>query len=278
MTTSNSELSRVLNLAKRALNLYKSINLTEATMELEELEAALQNEGQNCSSNFTLTLPGNITLLPAAANANLTLPEPLLQMQHQLDTFNLRATKTRIIVLKKMAQWAFDACSNSTTLTTTKGTIASKRRIDAAAFYSAVLLVHLNLAKYVGVAACHPGFWIPTRDQIQELFVLADADQSGFLDPDEEELDESNNNTITFACYESHSFCQKHLTLPGAPTKCPHCAILPEKARGKFIQKKQLTKKVKPIGVFMKDYFVPMMESVIYLNSQQPLTGRLFWH
>jgi hypothetical protein len=87
----------------------------------------------------------------------------------------------------------------------------------------------------------------------------------------EEELDESNNNTITFVCYESHSFCQKHLTLPGAPTKCPHCAILPEKECGKFIQKKQLTKKVKPIGVFMKDYFVPMMERAHYHHQKVTL-------
>jgi hypothetical protein len=76
------------------------------------------------------------------------------------------------------------------------------------------------------------------------------------------------DNTITFACYESHSFCQKHLTLPGAPTKCHHCALLPEKERGKFIRKKQLTKKVKPVGVFMKDYFVPMMERARYHHQK----------
>jgi hypothetical protein len=124
---------------------------------------------------------------------------------------------------------------------------------------------HWQAPKQVISSMTCPPVTVGENDKIHKLSCcLGRCNDCPKLVIPQEELDESNNNTITFACYESHSFCRKHLTLPGAPTKCHHCALLPEKERGKFIRKKQLTKKVKPIGVFMKDYFVPMMERARY--------------
>mmetsp|Transcript_112711 Transcript_112711/g.325673 ORF Transcript_112711/g.325673 Transcript_112711/m.325673 type:complete len:251 (+) Transcript_112711:143-895(+) len=47
--------------------------------------------------------------------------------------------------------------------------------------YSGLLLVHLNLAKYCGAAACMP----PSRLAVEELFFACDVDGSGGIDRDE---------------------------------------------------------------------------------------------
>ena len=109
---------------------------------------------------------------------------------------------------------------------------------------------HWQTPKQVFSSMTCPPVTVGANDKIHKLSCcLGHCNDCPKLVIPEEELDESNNNTITFACYESHSFCQKHLTLPGAPTKCPHCAVLPEKERGKFIRKKQLTKKVNNVSI-----------------------------
>ena len=87
-----------------------------------------------------------------------------------MDVFNRRARRTRIVLIKKIAAWAFEMSDTE-----------QKGRIDRASFYSGTLLVHLHLAKYVGVAACQP----PTKEQIDELFHLADADSSHCLNEEE---------------------------------------------------------------------------------------------
>ena len=50
--------------------------------------------------------------------------------------------------------------------------------IDEAELYAGLLLVHLNLAKYAGPAACYP----PTRKVCDRLFHKADRDRSGGID------------------------------------------------------------------------------------------------
>lgn len=104
--------------------------------------------------------------------------------QHKLDAFNSRAKRTRHVLLKKIALWAFE--------TTTQDEVSNldNCRVAHEDFYSGMLLVHLHLAKFVGVAACAP----PTRQQAEELFALADADDSGYLDKEE------FTNAVVVAC------------------------------------------------------------------------------
>jgi len=54
-------------------------------------------------------------------------------------------------------------------------------KITKTELYAGLLLVHLNLAKYAGPAACYP----PTRKVCDQLFEAADADRSGTIDKDE---------------------------------------------------------------------------------------------
>eukprot|EP00934_Nitzschia_sp_Nitz4_P003386 Nitzschia sp. Nitz4//scaffold100_size80364//40970//41762//NITZ4_005346-RA/size80364-processed-gene-0.55-mRNA-1//-1//CDS//3329532100//3376//frame0 len=53
--------------------------------------------------------------------------------------------------------------------------------VSKSELYAGLLLVHLNLAKYAGPAACYP----PTRKVCDELFDAADKDKSGGIDREE---------------------------------------------------------------------------------------------
>ena len=154
--------------------------------EEQEDSASTSNNRFNASSNATKANNNTRPTLPL----NMT-PEALMEnvVQPKLDAFQARAKKTRIVLLRKLAAWAFDVtCESDQPQKDGNGT--KDCRIDVAQFYTGVLLVHLNLAKYVGVAACHP----PTRDQITELFYLADADRSGSLNRQE------FTNAVVVAC------------------------------------------------------------------------------
>ena len=50
--------------------------------------------------------------------------------------------------------------------------------INATELYAGVLLVHLNLAKYAGPAACFPA----SRSVVEKLFDASDDDKSGGID------------------------------------------------------------------------------------------------
>ncbi|EEC48398.1 predicted protein [Phaeodactylum tricornutum CCAP 1055/1] len=54
-------------------------------------------------------------------------------------------------------------------------------RVGRTELYAGILVVHLNLAKYAGAAACYP----PTRATVEELFVAVDDDKSGYIDEEE---------------------------------------------------------------------------------------------
>lgn len=54
-------------------------------------------------------------------------------------------------------------------------------RIGRPELYAGVLLVHVNLAKYAGAAACYP----PTRSVVDDLFTASDADGSGYIEETE---------------------------------------------------------------------------------------------
>lgn len=74
---------------------------------------------------------------------------------------------TRSRPFKALTKWAFSVCD-------TDGT----GQLGKAELYNGILLVHLNLAKYAGAAACYP----PTRKVIDDLFEASDDDNSGYID------------------------------------------------------------------------------------------------
>jgi len=74
---------------------------------------------------------------------------------------------TRSKAFQLVASKAFDAIDDS-----------GNGIIDEAELYAGLLLVHLNLAKHAGPAACYP----PTRKVCDRLFENADRDQTGGID------------------------------------------------------------------------------------------------
>jgi EF-hand domain pair len=77
---------------------------------------------------------------------------------------------TRTRLFRKLAKGAFDTCD-------TDGT----GHVNKDELYAGILLVHVELAKYVGVAACFP----PSRQVCDQLFQASDDDGSGYIDENE---------------------------------------------------------------------------------------------
>lgn len=77
---------------------------------------------------------------------------------------------TRSSAFQRLSHWAYSVCDADRT-----------GKINQDELYAGVLLVHVNLAKYAGAAACYP----PTRGVVNELFEAADADKSGTIDQEE---------------------------------------------------------------------------------------------
>lgn len=71
---------------------------------------------------------------------------------------------------QKLCKWAFDVCDSNGT-----------GSINETELYAGFLLVHLNLAKYAGPAACYP----PPRSVVNQLFEASDDDNSGGIDEEE---------------------------------------------------------------------------------------------
>jgi EF-hand domain pair len=85
-------------------------------------------------------------------------------------TFNGYSLLTRTKAFRKLTKWAFTICDTK-----------KDGAIGKAELYSGILLVHIQLAKYTGVAACYP----PTFQVVSDLFDAADDDQSGTVDENE---------------------------------------------------------------------------------------------
>ena len=77
---------------------------------------------------------------------------------------------TRSAAFERLSSWAFGICDKDKT-----------GQINNDELYAGVLLVHVNLAKYAGAAACYP----PTRAVCDDYFAAADKDQSGTIDQKE---------------------------------------------------------------------------------------------
>lgn len=77
---------------------------------------------------------------------------------------------TRTKAFKRLSRWAFGVCDRN-----------KSGEINKTELYAGLILVHLNLAKYVGPAACFP----PSRDVVDKLFDASDDDNSGGIDEQE---------------------------------------------------------------------------------------------
>lgn len=77
---------------------------------------------------------------------------------------------TRSKLFQRLTRWAFSVCD-----------VDGTGHVNKDELYAGILLVHLQLAKYTGSAACYP----PTRRVIEQLFEASDDDQSGFIDETE---------------------------------------------------------------------------------------------
>jgi len=77
---------------------------------------------------------------------------------------------TRSAAFRRLTKWAFAQCD-------TDGTGG----VNQTELYTGIILVHLQLAKYAGAAACYP----PSRAVIDSLFEASDDDKSGKIDENE---------------------------------------------------------------------------------------------
>ena len=106
---------------------------------------------------------------------------------------------TRTDAFKKLCNHVFKICDSKGSGT-----------INATELYAGVLLVHLNLAKYAGPAACYPA----PRPIVDQLFSACDDDNSGKVDGKEFEdimvSDEADKHldSVPYSHYQ-HS---KHLS------------------------------------------------------------------
>lgn len=74
---------------------------------------------------------------------------------------------TRTNIFHHLVHWSFQQCDTNCT-----------GQLQKEELYTGILLVHLQLAKYAGVAACYP----PTRHTIYKLFDASDHNQSGYIE------------------------------------------------------------------------------------------------
>jgi hypothetical protein len=77
---------------------------------------------------------------------------------------------TRTTAFKKLTKWAFSVCDSDKT-----------GQLGKSELFAGLLLVHVNLAKYAGAAACYP----PSREVVEQLFEASDDDNSGYIDEEE---------------------------------------------------------------------------------------------
>jgi len=76
---------------------------------------------------------------------------------------------------------------------------------------------------------------------------------------------DNNAPTINFNFYMSYHKCSLHRLLPIGTTSCNKCNLLPQGAKlGKVSCTKKLEVLTKPIGIFMQNYYLPMLEKCAY--------------
>lgn len=105
-----------------------------------------------------------------AATEAKDIAETPLRQSRVTENRNIRSWLLRTKWFERLSHWAFGVCDGNST-----------GRINKDELYAGVLLVHVNLAKYAGPAACYP----PSRTVVEGLFSAVDKDQSGQINQEE---------------------------------------------------------------------------------------------
>lgn len=93
------------------------------------------------------------------------------RIREQAKKVSNRLTQSK--AFQRLVDWAYRVCDTKKT-----------NHITSEQLYSGLLLVHLNLARFCGSAACMP----PSRSVVQDLFEASDVDESGGIDREEFEI------------------------------------------------------------------------------------------
>jgi hypothetical protein len=113
------------------------------------------------------TMPGSSPSMGPRTPAEASKAALLLLKESQKKQGNWL---TRSKAFANLTKWAFDQIDDD-----------GSGQVDKKELYTGLLIIHLELAKYVGAAACRP---MP-RSQVYELFDKLDADHSGTLSKEE---------------------------------------------------------------------------------------------
>ena len=103
-----------------------------------------------------------VLVLGLLQTQHYTMESPQLKLQGSYYSFLTRTSSFR-----RLAKWAFAQCDADGT-----------GGVNKTELYAGILLVHVQLAKYAGAAACYP----PTREVIDSLFEASDQDKSGKIE------------------------------------------------------------------------------------------------
>lgn len=96
--------------------------------------------------------------------------DDIMALKHQVTLQESYSFLTRTAAFRKLSKWAFAQCDSDGT-----------GELNKTELYAGILLVHVQLAKYAGAAACYP----PTRAVIDSLYEASDDDKSGKIDEEE---------------------------------------------------------------------------------------------
>mmetsp|Transcript_10711 Transcript_10711/g.14177 ORF Transcript_10711/g.14177 Transcript_10711/m.14177 type:complete len:232 (+) Transcript_10711:324-1019(+) len=94
----------------------------------------------------------------------------LSRVQAKHVTNGMRSFLTRSKWFERLTHYTFTICDSDKT-----------GMINKDELYAGILLVHVNLAKYAGAAACYPS----SRKVVEEMFQAVDSDTSGLINEEE---------------------------------------------------------------------------------------------
>jgi len=141
------------------------------TMSSNSFQLSTESSSSNASStttaasHFSLAL-NSISVIKLIFNKVLAPPKshlpPSIPQRKRLFPWLHRPAP----LLSRLSEWAFSVCDSN-----------HSGKINKAELYGGILLCHIHLARYAGVAACHP----PDRAKVDAFFDLADEDGNGLV-------------------------------------------------------------------------------------------------